>query len=309
MTEKSGKSINYTFSHVSLPGEVLCNSDRFYRIIHQDAIGAYLQDIWHNLAGNNQLAATIPPFDVSFNTLERNVSVLIIKTPPPSEASEAYYIGIALFTKKQLLWKRMLCVRYFTLEQGELTDKHHVCEYVFMHHELQRKMNNIISVVDHSSFMKEIGKIIKGENTVFVHDSYGERTGRVALYPSGKTIVMSFKRDDPTSILLSIVMSFANDLTYDERIIISNWAGMSEETWSMTHCHYFAIAALHHILSNKSSEFPSYVAEIPKVLTLDHLPCLPRPMTSVVNKMLVRFFRDLDFRNAIKREIHKESCE
>ncbi len=146
---KPNNSLLYNFAHVLLPVLTLESPQELYWNINAVSGEQYLIEIYQKLAANmdTEDEAIYKRLKLSKRTLLNDLELFLIRMPQPKTAPEAIFIAIAFRVEKQLPLKRVVSVRYFTLERGiSLLDES--IEYFFCEWAAERKHLNYGALSD-----------------------------------------------------------------------------------------------------------------------------------------------------------------
>lgn len=125
-----------------------------------------------------------------------------------------------------------------------------------------------------------------------IYNKHGEITGSVTKNLNGRHTIVAEKNADMNSILMSLCLIFANDLSENQRVIFSKWAHLPHDSWSPVHQQSFAQALLHYFMEAKvhGGKLPASVLKALQSFPPQALIELKYPLTQEIRNLFSSMF-------------------
>ena len=128
-------TLNYTFAHIFFPMVCLGNKRETHKKLSSQKANGHIAKLWQRVG--NKLGKLSPgegPELIKRVSINKGISLFIIKLPKPMLVPEAFFIGVATKSTKAFLSTKIDDIRYFTLELGlniyTNQPEYHFCEWV-----------------------------------------------------------------------------------------------------------------------------------------------------------------------------------
>jgi hypothetical protein len=132
-----------------------------------------------------------------------------------------------------------------------------------------------------------------GLTTVTTLDLHGRPAGSVTRLNDGRHMISAGPSADSTTLLMSMFVVFADELTLEQRVAFSRWADLPSHAWAQAHREAFALAMLHYFreVAESGGNLPPEVESAAgRLLGSQHLPLLARPISREVRRIFESLF-------------------